>query len=117
MESFATQLGSAACKIGALFCVDSTSTMLAGYSRPIRPPRPTSDPALMPRIPAPAVRALTVLALGTAFVVSHIHLAVAAPAMKAEVRTGGLAENCYLDTKIEVTAAGKRIVRRIVECD
>ena len=33
------------------------------------------------------------------------------PAMKAEVRTGGLAENCYLDTKIEVTAAGKRIVR------
>ena len=71
----------------------------------------------MPRNPAPAVRALTVLALGTAFVVSHIHLAVGAPALKAETRTGGLAENCYLDTKVEVTAAGKRIVRRVVECD
>ena len=89
MESFATQLGSAACKIGT--------------------PRPASR--------SWRLRALTVLALGTTFVVSQIHLAVAAPAMKAEVHTGGLAENCYLDTKIEVTAAGKRIVRRVVECD
>ena len=117
MERFATQLGSAACKIGTPFCVDSKSTLGVGDSRPIRTPRPTSQPALMPRIPAPALCALTALALGTTFVVSHIQFAVAAPSMKAEVPTGGLAENCYLDTKIEVTAAGKRIVRRVVECD
>ena len=89
MESFATQLGSAACKIGTARSASRSWSL----------------------------HALTVLALGTTFVVSHIHLAAAAPAMKAAVSTGGRAENCYLDNKIEVTAAGKRIVRRVVECD
>jgi hypothetical protein len=86
-------------------------------------------------LPAPAVRGLALLAIGSALVVGHVTFAAAAPNQMrvksfmagrtvSDVDTTGsisdergLAENCYSETVQEKTTTGKVIVRRVHECD
>jgi len=75
----------------------------------------------MTRIPAPLLRGLTVVGIGATLVVGHITFAAAQNATATTGRATETAtahgENCYLDTRIETTSTGKRVVRRSVECD
>jgi hypothetical protein len=85
-------------------------------------------------LPAPAVRTLALLAIGSALVVGHVTFAAAAPNQMrvksfiadtvSDVDTTGsisdertLAENCYSEMVVEKTTTGKVIVRHVQECD
>ena len=86
-------------------------------------------------LPAPAVRGLALLALGSALIIGHVTLAAAAPNQMrvksfvaertvSDVDTTGsipdersLAENCYSEIVEEKTTTGKVVVRRVQECD
>ena len=87
----------------------------------------------MHSLPAPFLRAVSVLALGAALVLSHINFAAANPErgsatnasqIKANVAaTGsitsrdGLADNCYFEFVSEDGATDRRSLRRVQECD
>ncbi len=90
----------------------------------------------MTSLPAPLLRSLTVLAIGTALAMGHIAFAAAAPKniqvassasegqsvadvdTTASVAPGHvLAENCYIDTRAMTSVRGKTIAIRVVECD
>ena len=86
-------------------------------------------------VPAPLVRGLWVLAIGTSFIVGHVTFAAAdqktaprptrgsAPSQADVVSTGSigkqalLADNCYWETVSEETSPGTIILRRVQECD
>ena len=90
----------------------------------------------MTSLPAPLLRSLAVLVIGTALAMSHIAFAAAAPKIiqvastapeghsvadvdtTASVSPGQtLAENCYIDTQAMKSVRGKLIAIRVVECD
>jgi len=87
-------------------------------------------------LPAPLLRGLTILALGTTLALSHIAFAAASPqpaqvvSAAAEVMktvdvesTGSItarqemAENCYIDMQVVKSVRGKTILTRSHECD
>jgi hypothetical protein len=82
----------------------------------------------MTSLPAPLLRALSVLALGGALAMGHIAFASAAPrptgpAQVASVDVTGsvdagedLAENCYRE-RIQEQVAGRIVTRVVLECD
>ncbi len=90
----------------------------------------------MNRLPAPLLRGLAVLGLGATLVASHVAFAAGALSARSADRSSAPssvaslnrkiaeaalaiapAENCYLDTQVDVTASGKQTVRLVQECD
>jgi hypothetical protein len=89
----------------------------------------------MPALPAPAVRGLSVLAIGAVLVLSHITFGTAktkqaslpsraVAASNVDVSSTGsiggrsrLADNCYWEQVSETNAAGRITTRRVQECD
>jgi hypothetical protein len=90
----------------------------------------------MTSLPAPLLRGLTIVAIGSTLVLSHIAFATAAPAPMQVVsavsivkETAGvdstssnslgweLAENCYIEIQPVKSVRGKTIMARTYECD
>ncbi len=90
----------------------------------------------MTSLPAPLLRAFTVLAIGSTLVLSHIAFATAAPAPLQVAstapmvkKTAGvdstsssssgweLGENCYVEMRAVRSVRGKTLVARVHECD
>ena len=91
----------------------------------------------MIRIPAPYLRGLAVLTIGTSFVLGYAALAAtdasasrpAAPTQVAivfspagaagrqQAQSMALAENCYLEVQEDLTPQGKTVSRIVHECD